>query len=243
MPCDVVLLEGLFLVDESMLTGESQLVVKEFMPPSEGFYYHKDKKYTMSAGTLPTISRDRVVGMVIATGFFTAKGELVRSILFPKPNRFSFYADSFKFVGILGCIAVIGFVWSTLVLVDSGDDTVDIILRSLDLVTIVVPPVLPLVMTIGTSFSIFRLQQLKITCISLPAVNAAGRVSVVCFDKTGTITEDSMILKGVHCTELINPLEASYEFQENMGTCNSLTFIRNNIQGDPQEIAIFHSTN
>ena len=64
------------------------------------------------------------------------------------------------------------------------------IIRSLDLVTIVVPPVLPLVMTIGTSFSIYRLKLLNISCISLPAVNAAGRVSVVCFDKTGTITED-----------------------------------------------------
>lgn len=241
LPCDLLMLSGFSLVDESMLTGESQLVVKEFIPDSSSLYYRRDKTFTLFAGTLPKICRDQCIGMVIATGFLTAKGDLVRSILFPKPNRFSFYSDSFKFVGILAGIAVIGFIWASIFLVKAGENTETVLIRSLDLLTIVVPPVLPLVMTIGTSFSIFRLKQLNISCISLPAVNAAGRVSVVCFDKTGTITEDSMILKGAHTTELVPPDTTSFEFQENMCTCNSLTYIREEIQGDPQEYAIFIS--
>lgn len=243
LPCDLVLLTGLCLVDESMLTGESQLVVKDYMPRSKSVYFHKEKKFTLSAGTLPKICKDKCIGMVIATGFNTAKGELVRSILFPKPNRFSFYSDSFKFIGILAGVAVLGFIWSSAFLITNGESTFTVIIRSLDLITIVIPPVLPLVLSIGTSFSIYRLKQLKITCISLPAVNAAGRVSVVVFDKTGTITEDWMVLKGVIIDdEIIGAGDISYEFQENMCTCNSLTYIRNEIQGDPQEIAIFEST-
>jgi len=241
MPADVALISGMCLVDESMLTGESLLVVKEGIPNSSSVFYHKDKKFTVSAGTLPKICRHEPTGIIVATGFTTAKGDLVRSVLFPKPNRFSFYADSFKFIGIMGIIGLIGFAWALGFLLHQGAGVKTIIIRSLDLITIVVPPVLPLVLTIGTSFSISRLKTLNISCISLPAVNAAGRVSVVVFDKTGTITEDWMSLKGVFNEELVEAKNTEYCIQENMAVCNSLTYLNGSIEGDPQEIAIFQS--
>ena len=241
MPCDAVLIKGMCLVDESMLTGESLLVVKEEMQDSNMVYYHKNKKCTVSAGTLPKICRNEPVAVVVSTGFATAKGELVRSVLFPKPNRFSFYTDSFKFIGIMSIFGVIGLIWAVSFLVYHNSSTETIIIRGLDIITIVVPPVLPLVLTIGTSFSINRLKKLNISCISLPAVTSAGRVSVVVFDKTGTITEDWMSLKGVFTSTLSQASDCDYKVQENMAVCNSLSYIRGSIEGDPQEIAIFHS--
>ena len=104
-----------------MLTGESQLITKEMMPSSASLYYNKEKKFTLSAGTVAKICRDQCVGVVISIGFMTAKGELVRSILFPKPNRFSFYSDSFKFIGILGIVSILGFIWSVYFLVKNGE--------------------------------------------------------------------------------------------------------------------------
>ena len=52
---------------------------------------------------------ERVLAMVYRTGFNTTKGQLIRGILFPKPHKFKFYRDAFKFVGILAIIAVLGF--------------------------------------------------------------------------------------------------------------------------------------
>jgi len=47
--------------------------------------------------------------MAVQTGFSTIKGQLVRSILFPKPTTFSFYRDSLMFIGVLAMMAVLGF--------------------------------------------------------------------------------------------------------------------------------------
>ncbi|VEL13753.1 unnamed protein product, partial [Protopolystoma xenopodis] len=52
---------------------------------------------------------ERVLAVVSRTGFQTAKGEMVRAILFPKPMKFKFTQDAFQFVGALAVIAVIGF--------------------------------------------------------------------------------------------------------------------------------------
>lgn len=64
--------------------------------------------------------------------------------------------------------------------------------RFFDLVTISVPPVLPIAMTMGTIFAIFRLKFKQIYSISPPKINVAGRVNLMVFDKTGTLTEDQL---------------------------------------------------
>ena len=49
------------------------------------------------------------MGLVIRTAFVTTKGNLVRDILYPKPNKFKFYQDSLKFIMALGIISALGF--------------------------------------------------------------------------------------------------------------------------------------
>jgi cation-transporting ATPase 13A3/4/5 len=58
---------------------------------------------------------EKVRAVVLRTGYLTAKGSLVRSILYPPPADFKFDQDSYKFIGILSAIAAIGFLY-TLVL-------------------------------------------------------------------------------------------------------------------------------
>ena len=53
-------------------------------------------------------------------GFSTAKGELVRSILHPKPIGFQFYKDAMRFIMFLACIATLGMAYSIVVLVQDG---------------------------------------------------------------------------------------------------------------------------
>merc|ERR1719342_1639653 len=82
-------------------------------------------------------------------------------------------------------------------MVIDGEDAKDIILEVFDLITIVVPPALPAAMTIGIVLANQRLLPKNIYCISPRTINVAGTVNCVCFDKTGTITEDGMDMWGV----------------------------------------------
>ena len=64
--------------------------------------------------------------------------------------------------------------------------------KSLDLITITVPPALPATMSVGVAFAINRLKRKKIFCISPPRVNVSGMIQIMVFDKTGTLTEDGL---------------------------------------------------
>lgn len=56
-------------------------------------------------------------------------------------------------------------------------------MRTLDIVTIVVPPALPAAMTVGTYYAQSRLKKKAIFCISPPRINVSGKIKLVCFDK------------------------------------------------------------
>ena len=134
---------------------------------------------------------------VVRTGYLTSKGDLVRSILYPPPVDFQFEKDSYKFIVILALIATVGMVYTLAKMVLDGEGAKDIILEVFDLITIVVPPALPAAMTIGIVLANQRLLPKNIYCISPRTINVAGTTDCVCFDKTGTITEDGMDMWGV----------------------------------------------
>lgn len=116
VPCDAMLVTGDCILNESMLTGESVPVSK--LPMIDATL----RKLDLSGPTIPAevakhflFNGTKVVrvrcennisatAVVVRTGFNTAKGALVRSMLFPKPNSFKFYRDSFRFIGVLSII-------------------------------------------------------------------------------------------------------------------------------------------
>jgi magnesium-transporting ATPase (P-type) len=61
--------------------------------------------------------------VVLRTGFLTAKGSLVRSIMYPPPADFKFDQDSYKFIGILAAVAAIGFVYTLVLKVRPPEQT------------------------------------------------------------------------------------------------------------------------
>ena len=91
---------------------------------------------------------------------------------------------------------MIGWAVSIRKLIDLGFENYEIVQKTGDLVTIAVPPTLPAAMTIGTTFSLYRLKKKGIYCISPPRVNVSGRVNVMVLDKTGTLTEDGLQVCG-----------------------------------------------
>lgn len=120
----------------------------------------------------------------------------MRDILYPREIHFKFYTDGYKFVAIMAVVAIIGFFSTVPLMIEAGTNVGNLIDRSLDLLTICVPPALPAAMTCGVVFAIQRLKRQQIFCISPNRVNVAGQVTTFVFDKTGTITEDSLSVMG-----------------------------------------------
>ncbi|XP_048484806.1 polyamine-transporting ATPase 13A3 isoform X7 [Plutella xylostella] len=259
MPCDAMLLTGTCIVNESMLTGESVPVMKG--PPNasaEVYSTENHKRHTLFAGTHVIQTRfygnNQVLAKVVRTGFYTAKGELIRSILFPKPFGFQFYKDAVKFVIFLFCIAAIGMAYSIWLYVERGSVWSTILLRTLDIITIVVPPALPAAMTAGTVNSQQRLRKNKIYCLSPPRINVCGKLQVICFDKTGTLTEDGLDLYAVvpHQMEAgeafgrtvvdVTALPLTCPLIQALASCHSLTSIEGKLTGDPLDLKMFEFT-
>lgn len=198
IPCDGVLLSGDAIVDESMLTGETVPVSKAALSITSDIDLVNipGSKHALYSGTKLLRCRAHhgrpAMMLVTRTGFLTAKGSLVQSIMFPRPNNFRFYRDSMLFIGILAVIAAVGFSMALINFIVMGVATYWIVCRALDVITVVVPPALPATMAIGTVFAIKRLERRQIFCISPPRINIASKVQTMCFDKTGTLTEEGL---------------------------------------------------
>ncbi|KAG0150885.1 hypothetical protein CROQUDRAFT_709427 [Cronartium quercuum f. sp. fusiforme G11] len=281
-PADLLLLSGDAIVNESMLTGESIPVSK--LPaidstlkamynmvgdPSPTLAKHIlfcgtkiiriRKSGRKSLSSSPAAIDDAARAMVIRTAFNTTKGALVRSMLFPKPMDFAFYRDSFRFIGALTLIAGFGFIASAINFLRMGIRWETIMVRALDLITIVVPPALPATMSIGTSFAMSRLRKLGIFCVSPNRVNIGGKINLVCFDKTGTLTEEGLDVLGVRTvnrqsgdfSELYDEIEdvpilgaddSKTPLRHALATCHGLKVVNGQVIGDPLDLKMFQFT-
>ncbi|XP_040581274.1 polyamine-transporting ATPase 13A3 [Lepeophtheirus salmonis] len=254
LPCDAVIISGSVLVNESMLTGESVPVSKTELIQQSAYDSDKHRVHTLYCGTKVLQTRNHlgpenpVEAIVVRTGFSTAKGELVRSILYPKSVDFKFYRDSIKFIGVLFGIASVGIVYCLYIMWDRPLHV--LILRCLDIITIVVPPALPAAMTVGSFYAQYRLKKnSRIFCIAPQRINIGGKLKLICFDKTGTLTEDGLDFDGVvSCGSNDSKKWASVDEVTDpevvwcLATCHSLTLINGELAGDPLDVKMFEAT-
>ncbi|XP_027026323.2 cation-transporting ATPase 13A2 isoform X1 [Tachysurus fulvidraco] len=259
LPCDAALLAGECLVNESMLTGESVPVMKTPLPVSEVKYSpESQRRHTLFCGTQIIQAKGGcpsgkgAVAVVTQTGFFTAKGDLISSILYPQPVNFRFYADAMKFLLFLGVLALIGTIYSIVVLYRSNATWGEIVIRSLDIITIIVPPALPAALTTGTIYAQQRLKKNGVFCISPPRINVCGKISLFCFDKTGTLTEEGLDVWGVKEASrngtgfhelvpdpcLLSPGPMLWA----LASCHSVALLGDQPIGDPLELKMIEST-
>ncbi|XP_056354289.1 LOW QUALITY PROTEIN: probable cation-transporting ATPase 13A4 [Oenanthe melanoleuca] len=263
LPCDAILVSGQCTVNESMLTGESIPVTKTHLPRADNFkpwrvYCAEDyRKHVLFCGTevIQTKADDRgvVKAVVLRTGFNTAKGDLVRSILYPKPMNFKLYRDALRFLMCLIAFAAIGMIYTVCVFALNGAETGEVVKKALDVITIAVPPALPAALTTGIIYTQQRLKKKGIFCISPQRINVCGQLNLVCFDKTGTLTEDGLDLWGLlpserNCFQDIHSFPADQSLPwgpvfKALAVCHSLIVWEGKIQGDPLDVKMFEATN
>jgi cation-transporting P-type ATPase 13A2 len=269
MPCDAIQMTGSSIINEAMLTGESIPVIKNPLPNIDNKNYNpdEDKGFTLFSGTEVIQTRklgcEKVTALVTRTGYDTLKGSLIKAILYPKPNRFSFHSDSMKFIGVLGIISIIGFLLTLHTSLKYLSKR-EIIIKALDLVTVTVPPALPAAMSIGVVYALSRLKKSQIYCIAPERINVAGRIKTIVFDKTGTLTEDSLKFSGVTIAkkETFSEFEEDFtrfqesisteeekdlhdtkqKFTECMVTWHSIAHVHDRFIGDPLDIEMFKAT-
>ncbi|EFC46286.1 predicted protein [Naegleria gruberi] len=259
VPCDMILMSGQVIVNESIMTGESTPVKKMHIPnKSNHFHQHGEisnifEGHTLYAGTNVIMIKHQVIGMVINTGFQTMKGKLIIPIIYSKPSNFQLYRDSFKYMIIMfffGCAGVAG---TFINLYNIHVPIPRIFLECFVLMTIVIPPALPIAIATTLSFAIYRLRFWNIFCIAPQRISLSGIVKKLVFDKTNTLTCDHLEL---HHVIQSNHLDTnSGELLENpnspvgdimhwaMSTCHELTLLQNGqLVGDPLDIKIFEAT-
>ncbi|XP_063772509.1 probable cation-transporting ATPase 13A4 isoform X1 [Pseudophryne corroboree] len=262
LPCDAILLSGGCTVNEAMLTGESIPVTKTTLPNINNcipWITHSGddyKKHILFCGTeviqTKGSGQELVKAVVLQTGFNTAKGDLMRSILYNKPVDVKLHRDAIRFLMGLVVIAIIVVIYTAIVFTKNEASVHDIVLMSFVMLTVSVNPAIPASLTLALLYAQTRLKKLGIFCISPQRINVAGQLNLICFDKTGTLTEDILDLYGIlPCDNsrfqdviLFNSFHTLTwsHILKSMTTCHSLIMLDGKLQGDPLDLKMFEVT-
>ncbi|THH17172.1 hypothetical protein EW146_g3599 [Bondarzewia mesenterica] len=253
IPADILLVHGSCIVNEAMLSGESTPLLKESIQLLEGNEcldadgQHKNE--VLFSGTKLLQASDGgstpdggCLGIVLRTGFGTAQGQLVRTMVFSTERVSANNMESFLFIGFLLIFAIAAswYVWVKGIERDLKKSK--LLLDCVLIVTSVVPPELPMELSLSVNASLVALSKFAIFCTEPFRIPFAGRVDVCCFDKTGTITAEDLVLEGiagVHPTDslkLVNVKETSRQTTLCLAGAHALVRLDDGtVVGDPME--------
>jgi P-type Ca2+ transporter type 2C len=185
--------------EEAPLTGESVPVEKQIEPLAESGLAAGDRTNMAFAGTAITYGRGRAI--VVATGMNTEFGKIARMLQDIKQSRTPLQENLDKVgrtLAIVALVVVVVIVALGLWRREETDQTViELLLFGVALAVAVVPEALPAVVTVSLAIGVQRMIKRNALVRRLPAVETLGSTSVICSDKTGTLTKDEMTVRQV----------------------------------------------
>ncbi len=200
IPADLRLLTAVDLeVDESLLTGESRPVAKCVERLDRPGLMAAEQRNIGFRGTLVTRGRGRA--LVVATGRETRMGEIAgmlasaELLASPLQQRLARFGKRLSLL-ILAICALL-FLSGLL----RGEPPMLMLLTAISLAVAAIPEALPAVVSISLAIGAFRMIRINTLVRSLPSVETLGSVSVICSDKTGTLTENRMRLEKLICAD------------------------------------------
>ncbi len=200
VPADARLMEHVSLeVDESVLTGESLPVEKDPATLGPGDIPVGDQRNMLFMGTTVTGGRGRA--LVVATGQNTQLG-LIASLLSavpPQPTPLQRQLGRLgRQLGVAaGVIVLIVFltgIWR-------GEGALTMFMTAVSLAVAAVPEGLPAIVTIVLALGVTRMSRRQVIIRKLPAVETLGTATIICSDKTGTLTRNEMTVKQIFVAE------------------------------------------
>lgn len=244
IPADLRLLETANLkIEESSLTGESVPVEKAADWLGDGDVSIADQKNMAFMSTLSTYGRG--IGIVVSTGMRTEIGKIAKMLgeaeeeFTPLQKKLN---DLGKILGF-GAIAISAIIF--LIGFFQGRLPLDMFLISVSLAVAAIPEGLPAIVTIVLALGVQRMIKRQAIVRKLTAVETLGAVSVICSDKTGTLTQNRMTVTKVYVNDNYISLkefspkhENERQFLRVMTLCNDAEVTSERQTGDPTEIAL-----
>ena len=196
IPADARLFEAVNLrLDEAVLTGESLPVEKQTALLDRQDSALGDRTNMAYAGTAATYGRGRAV--VVATGMQTEFGQIAQLLETVETGKTPLQVNLDRVGRTLAKAAVV----IVLVIVAFGlwreQPLIEMLIFGIALAVAVVPEALPAVVTISLAIGVQRMVKRHALMRRLPAVETLGSTSVICSDKTGTLTKDEMTVRRV----------------------------------------------
>lgn len=193
---DARLLETVSLkLDEAVLTGESVAVEKQTAALASAEVVPAERNNMVFAGTAVVYGRGQ--GVVVASGMKTEFGQIALSLQTVASSQTPLQENLARVGAALAqaALAVVSVI--ALVGVARGEALLNVLLFGIALAVAVVPEALPAVVTISLAIGVQRMARRKALVRRLAAVETLGSVSVICSDKTGTLTRDQMTVREI----------------------------------------------
>jgi cation-transporting ATPase 13A1 len=219
--CDMLLVEGAAIVNEAMLSGESTPLLKDSVQLRPGdaqidpegldknsflwggtkvlqiTHGNPDEERPKLASGVPPPPDNGAMAIVMKTGFETSQGSLVRTMIYSTERVSANNAEALFFILFLLIFAIAAswYVWDEGVKKDRKRSK--LLLDCVLIVTSVVPPELPMELSLAVNTSLAALAKFAIFCTEPFRIPYAGRVDIACFDKTGTLTGEDLVVEGI----------------------------------------------
>ncbi len=246
VPADLRLLEAAQLkMMEAALTGESQAAEKTTHPLAGNELPLPDRHNMAYKGTV--VSYGRGAGMVVAIGLATELGKIAtllaneEEVKTPLQKRLARFGSHLAIAVLAICLII--FVAGIL----RGEPAVLMFLTAVSLAVAAIPEALPAVVTISLALGAYRLVKQHALIRRLPAVETLGSITIICSDKTGTLTQNHMHAEafyadGMHTPPLGEPTAPWATFYRALALCNDAHYTHaGHPSGDPTEVALLEA--
>ncbi|WP_420474926.1 cation-translocating P-type ATPase [Noviherbaspirillum sp. ST9] len=246
VPADLRLIEAIQLkADEAVLTGEAVTVEKSVDALQHADLPLGDHRNMAFKGTTATYGRG--VGIVVATGMATELGKIAALLDAGDELKTPLQKRLAAFGRRLGTsvLAICAIIFSVGLL--RGEDLALMFLTAVSLAVAAIPEALPAIVTISLALGARKMVRQQALIRRLPAVETLGSVTIICSDKTGTLTENRMRVAALHaegstCTECSDaPKQTPWpEFLTALALSNDAARdSEGRMTGDPTETALF----
>jgi len=196
IPADARLISAFsFQVQEAALTGESMAADKDASVVLPEATPLGDRRNMVYLGTIAATGK--AAALVVATGMRTELGRIagLLSRQAPEPTPLQRRLAELGRVLVIVCLALVAIVF--LLQVRRGGDLLQVFLVSVSLAVAAVPEGLPAVVTLALALGLQRMAARNALVRKLPSVETLGSVTVICTDKTGTLTRNEMTVRRI----------------------------------------------